>query len=318
MGAFKQFLVSDITVSPLTVNKGFTLYEDVEKFIGINSTGLFNSQSSLRTGPGSSSYQQLVYKSIKNLYYSNYSTGTLSFGEPAVTASLIRGANSTGDVLVGTTESTGRYENYLQTSLTYGRIFPTGDQERIGVIAVPQEYYGNSIQPKSFSITGVSGSIYDDGEGNLIYEKANKYCGNIFYSHGIAVITVEELPVGAVYGEAIYGVSEYGDRDVNLLTSFILNSQVTCSFSSSITIYETQYKATIDPSEFNFTLNPTLIQDQTTATVLNAITGSEFNPYLTTVGLYNENQELLAVAKLSQPLPTTALTDMTVLITIDR
>jgi hypothetical protein len=47
-------------------------------------------------------------------------------------------------------------------------------------------------------------------------------------------------------------------------------------------------------------------------------TGSSFAPYVTTVGLYNENQELLAVAKLSQPLPTSRTTDTSILINLDR
>ena len=41
--------------------------------------------------------------------------------------------------------------------------------------------------------------------------------------------------------------------------------------------------------------------------------------YLTpTVGLYNEQQQLLAVGKLSQPLPLSPTTDTTILINIDR
>jgi hypothetical protein len=47
------------------------------------------------------------------------------------------------------------------------------------------------------------------------------------------------------------------------------------------------------------------------------ISGS-LTPYITTVGLYNENQELLAVAKLSQPLPTSRTTDTTIVINLDR
>ena len=48
------------------------------------------------------------------------------------------------------------------------------------------------------------------------------------------------------------------------------------------------------------------------------VTGSDFSPYVTTVGLYDEEQNLLAVAKLGQPLPTSQTTDTTILINIDR
>ena len=48
------------------------------------------------------------------------------------------------------------------------------------------------------------------------------------------------------------------------------------------------------------------------------VTGSYFAPYITTVGLYDENQNLLAIGKLAQPLPTSATTDTTILVNIDK
>ena len=47
-------------------------------------------------------------------------------------------------------------------------------------------------------------------------------------------------------------------------------------------------------------------------------TGSYFSPYVTTIGMYNEQYELLAVGKLAQPLPTSQTTDTTILVNIDR
>jgi hypothetical protein len=47
-------------------------------------------------------------------------------------------------------------------------------------------------------------------------------------------------------------------------------------------------------------------------------TSSYFDPYITTVGLYNENQDLIAVAKLSQPLPSSRTTDTNIIINLDQ
>ena len=47
-------------------------------------------------------------------------------------------------------------------------------------------------------------------------------------------------------------------------------------------------------------------------------TASSFQPYVTTVGLYDDNQELLAVGKLAQPYPLSRTTDTTFYINIDR
>jgi hypothetical protein len=105
--------------------------------------------------------------------------------------------------------------------------------------------------------------------------------------------------------------------DQSLMTNFT-SSTTTIDFQSARTIYETQYKCTIRPDEFNFSLNPSLISGSTDGTTYSFVTGSYFAPYVTTVGLYNENQELLAVAKLGQPLPTSRTTDTTIIINLDR
>ena len=89
----------------------------------------------------------------------------------------------------------------------------------------------------------------------------------------------------------------------NLTVDDIINAtNVTCSFSSSFDIYETQYKATINEFEYNFSLNPSIISGSTDGTVYDFVTGSFFSPYVSTVGLYDNDQNLLAVGKL---IPTT-------------
>ena len=105
----------------------------------------------------------------------------------------------------------------------------------------------------------------------------------------------------------------------NIFVNDVCTSQnITCSFDSTITIYESQYKCTIRENEFNFSQNPTLISGSSNSgKVYDYATGSYFNPYVTTVGLYNNDKELLAVAKLAQPLPLSAVTDMNILINLD-
>ena len=47
------------------------------------------------------------------------------------------------------------------------------------------------------------------------------------------------------------------------------------------------------------------------------VSGSYFTPYLTSVGLYNDDQELLAVAKLSTPTPISKFVDTNVYVNLD-
>lgn len=338
MSAFKQFLASDILVTPFEVSKGFYYGNaaqltgsngGVDRFLGVNVDGLFDPSTDPTTGQISTQYRRLVYNSIKELYYSNYITS--SYGDSVNTASLVPGNDEAGNAYVGPVQSSGRYENYLQTDLTFQRIFPTASDSTIGVISIPSGLFGNYIQPKSFAITAESGSIIDDGEGNLINSSNNAICGNIFYYHGIAVLTEDGVGGSGGYGGAVYGGGTYGGTtDAEFINNFITSPNVTVAFSSSLTIFETQYKCTIRDNEYNFTLNPSVSSGSTE--ILSPIgtfytpgqylndfaTGSYFSPYITTVGLYDDDYNLLAIGKLSQPLPISPTTDTTVLINIDK
>ena len=324
MTAFKQLLASDIIVTPFEVNKAFRFTGaaqltgstvGIDRFLGQNIQGLF-SLNEATTGQIATEYKRLIYNSAKELYYSNYLSS--SYGSSVSVPFTVPGQDSTGNVLVGPTSSAGRFENYLQTTLAYERYFPTASNAIVGVISIPTKLYGDIIQPGSFVISAESGSITDDGNGNLYSTLDGEYCGNIIYQHGLAIITKDNAAGGPYYGSAVYGTDVYGAGPNPFLENIITSANVTCSFSSSFTIFETQYKCTFDPSEFNFSLNPSLISGSTEGVLYDFVTGSYFNPYVTTVGLYNENQDLIAVAKLAKPLPSSNVTDTTILINIDR
>lgn len=324
MSAFKQFLVSDIIVTPFEVNKSFNFEGSaaltgsdvgINRLKGQNAQGLFN-LADPTTGQTITEYTRLVYASIKELYYSNYLSS--SYGDSVARPEIYPGSTPEGNTLIGSASSAGHYENYLQTTLTYKRYFPTGSDAVIGVVSIPSKLYGDKIQPGSFRLISNSGSLEDNGEGYLT-TAAGTVCGILNYQHGLAIITGDGSS-GTGYGFSLYGSGIYGatDEDTLFTLNFIESSNITCSFSSSYTFYETQYKCTINTSEFNFTLNPSTLSGSSEGSIYNFLTGSYFNPYVTTVGLYNENQELLAVGKLAQPLGTNNTTDTTILINIDR
>ena len=340
MGAYKQFLSSDVIITPLEVNKFFSFEGDaaltssvigIDRYLGQNiQSNPFNLATAPTTGQITTQYQELVYNSVKQLYYSNYLNSTASYGGSPQTSSLIPGSDTAGDRLTGPSSSIGRYYNYPQTDLTFAHYYPTSSNSVVGVMSIPVGLFGNYIQPNSFKWIAPSGSIYDDGQGNLIFSSSQQICGNIFYGHGLAIITSDSQPQGDTYGTAIYGSSIYGLSDSLVVNNFVTSSNVTCSFSSSLTIYETQYKCTARENEFNFSQNPTISSGSTANSssvgtfytpaqyLFGFATASYFTPYVTTVGLYDDNQQLLAIGKLSQPLPLSPTTDTTILINIDR
>jgi hypothetical protein len=62
--------------------------------------------------------------------------------------------------------------------------------------------------------------------------------------------------------------------------------------------------------------NLTLTQDDD-MTYYSFVSGSDFAPYITTIGLYNDAAQLLAVGKLAQPVKKRNDVDMNFLVRID-
>jgi hypothetical protein len=91
------------------------------------------------------------------------------------------------------------------------------------------------------------------------------------------------------------------------------------NFRNEHTIYENFVKCTVEESEYNLSYNPTLLSDRTnvSSSLTSFATGSNFRPYVTTLGLYNEQNELLMVAKFGKPIPISSETDMTFLVKYD-
>ena len=342
MSVFKPFLTSDVIVSPFKVNKLFTFQGneltgsnvEIDRYLGKNIINDLWISGSNPTGYINIQDQILIYNSIKELYYSNFLEG--NNGSPAGTASFNADGTITGPAY------TPNYYNYLPNTLLADRYFPTGSDDVVGIISIPSNLYGEYIKPGSFylslggtpppsfndyidddyidnyftSLSYTSTVIHDDGEGNLISN--NLKVGDIIYEHGLVIITSDGVPQQDGYGFVTYEEGLYDMGDVSFIQSFINSPDLICSFQSTTTIIETQYKCTIRANEFTFSQNNTLISGSSNSGVIyDFATGSFFNPYVTTIGLYDNSYNLLAVAKLSQPLPLSSVTDTNILINLD-
>jgi len=311
MSAYKQLTPGDAIVTPFTSNKQFNLEgaanitgSGIDRYYGKNNTNLnFIPANEETTGDNTTRYKKLVYESVKHLYYSNFLSS--SYGDSVTTASLILGVpGANSDVKVGPYLGPTRY-NYPQTTLSYAKYFPTSSDAVIGIVTIPSTLFGEFIQPESFSYT-INGIdvLTDDGEGNLI--SGSEIIGNIIYPHGLVIFT-----------------GNSGDTHLDLIDGLITGSNVTCSFKSSYKILETQYRCVIRENEFNLSLNPSLISGSAPLTgsehkIYDFATGSLFAPYITTVGLYDDNNNLIAVGKLSQPLESSPTTDTVIYVNLDR
>lgn len=129
---------------------------------------------------------------------------------------------------------------------------------------------------------------------NLMNGGFNRFCGNVFYNTGMIALThprVTTKPITAM------------------------------NFESTKTIYETSVFCTVGPGDYNVTYNKSVwgwntINNQ--YEIACRYTGSEFRPYVTSIGLYDDSNNLVAVAKLSTPIQTSRTTDTTFVVKYDR
>jgi len=179
------------------------------------------------------------------------------------------------------------------------------------IVTIPSTYYGESIKRKSFKLTDLNNSdnnninpiIVDDGKGNLYSTNAHhsqstnnasssdNYVGNIFYNLGMVVLNETGSWSGSV---------NYSDLATNYLVKF----------SSVNTITTREYNVTLLPNEFNNSMNYTLRSpisgslNLSTPYLAKEFTGSNFQPYITTINLYQDGEYDVPViqAKLAKPV----------------
>lgn len=183
------------------------------------------------------------------------------------------------------------------TANLYSSTFPLTDLDYIEdesdyvieTLPIPGEYLDIDV-PDQYT-----NRILDDGEGNLYLEdsKPRKYIGNVIYPHGQIIIT---------------------DDVVAMYYNHYFNARIT--WKSNLPIYTHNYHCKIKTSEFNITQNKTAY-NRDTGEILENLTGKFFTPYFTTVGLYNDANELVAVAKMAQPVPKSSETDMSIVVRLD-
>jgi len=186
------------------------------------------------------------------------------------------------------------------------------------LIVIPSQYYGEKIKEGSFEFTDLNNSdgsgnnpiIVDDGNGNLYATNANSnfgtlatsttsisssenYVGNIFYDKGLAVITETGSWSGSV---------NYSD----------LGTNYNLKFDSFNTIITHEYNVTLLPNEYNNTMNYTVRSplsgsskplSLSTSTLDASFTGSDWQPYITTINLYQQGDYDTPVIQATLPRP---------------
>ena len=268
----KEIPKSDIITRPMKVYKEWTLDEnDIKPVFGENpNNGLIDLDNDAKSCGFN---KKVVYESTKAQFYTNPATASVLF-------------------------EVGLRKSYASTD---ERVL----ENEMAILPIPQKYYGEGIKIGSVVLEDETlGRTYtDDGYSNLL-DSGSNIKGNIFYDRGFVIVT----------------------KDV--VSGSVLN-QFTLNYRSTKTIYENEILISVLENEFNVSQNPSAVDMDSDGSYgkikLNNIpskliddisggfadyeysssidpTGSYLAPYITTIALYDDTANIVAVAKLPQPI----------------
>ena len=222
----------------------------------------------------------------------------------------------------------GQYRNLVYGTETENFSFDGGvtTAQQIYVINIARSRYKESIQPGSLNLTLISGSdaikLTDDsnttsltrfiGENRIFYIISGSN-GNAFTSSAATTYYGIMLPdLGFVVLDASGSLTPFiqaanlttasaQDNHVKLWRSIVSGSSSgSFQLRSQETVSSRFFFTRVKNGDFNYTTNPSIIDANGNLLFTTLINNPQ--TFITTVGMYNDNNELLAVAKLSKPL----------------
>jgi hypothetical protein len=220
----------------------------------------------------------------------------------------------------------GQYRSLIYNDENASFVFGTQTSPNFTVINVARSRYKESIKPGSLTLR-LSGSgaglttlvLTDDSiaSGSITnYIGSNRYYTLVSGSAGAVTssragasgsygLLFPDLGVIILNSSALAQTSSEGG--INLATgSTALYNSMSGSGASSFTLQSEEtvssryFFTRVKNSDFNYTTNPSIINNSGSLLYDTLINNPQ--TYVTTVGMYNDNNELLAVAKLSRPL----------------
>ena len=306
---------------------------DITVGIGVNST-LYNAASSLQV-----SKKKNIYNQMTQVLMGYDATGSIQrFDEDG---DLIAGGNKLDDVivvpfsrlLVKDEIKKETFELKLGVSASYAS--PFGKGITISDKGAATEYRVNSpvgeygiLYATSSTVSGQELSTAATAHTTSLSGVKYWYAGLLFYQAGIMVLTASVFgsqlnPSGIATVAATLKFDASGHTIDQVLTGSNISASANnfrhrvrnIQFNNTTELNSTVYFCRANHNEFNYSSNPTYIKDSK----IRVKTQATDDPvaYITTVGLYNDNNELMATAKLSEGLKKTPATEYTIRVRLD-
>lgn len=196
--------------------------------------------------------------------------------------------------------------SYILTALTGGTPSAPTDTLTISDYGAASTYLTNSPAGEYAPLYTSSVGITSDSPVGLLY-----------YQAGIAVLTASVFDgqfgaptdVHSTIDAALTGAAISSSCDG------IRNRWTDCDYNNTTELNSTIYFCRAGSNEFNYSSNPTYLSGSKIR-VKNESTDAP-SSYITTIGLYSEDNELLAVAKVSEPLKKDPTNELTLRVRLD-
>lgn len=155
-------------------------------------------------------------------------------------------------------------------------------------------FVGNLFDIRVFNIGSSQDVVYSLIDTSSMSFRSTNNVGNTFYKSGVLTLT---SPHPKYYNTF--------SNDFELY------------FKNTVTHYEFETVCSIKKGSFNFTLNPSSLETFKSKKYKPEMISGSLKPYATTVGLYNVNNELVAVGKLASPIKIRDDIDMNIIVKFD-
>jgi hypothetical protein len=315
--SFTRYNTEDSVVSSETIVRGLWTSTMVDNNSTLTSANMFTA----------STYTE-YYLDVYNYQPSTVNSASIQF---SIQFGNVSGSGSApiNTAVVGYSPSRvvyGQYRNLVYGTETTNFSFDGGTttSDSIYVINISRACYKEALLPGSLNLTlaGASGSRQftdDSGTTNLTrFVGENKYYNIIsgssgsYYTSGtpstyyglffpdldIIILNANALTGSNTPGISYSTASALAYNHTKLYTAIYSGSNF--QLKSSETVSARYFFTRIKNSEYNYTTNPSIIDANGNLNYTTLINNPQ--TYITTVGMYNDNNELLAVAKLSKPL----------------
>jgi len=339
---YNRFDDEDIIESDVAKSITSALWSD-----NVSTLTTFHTSSTQSPHPSTSqSYQAEIYSVDPATNTSSSVQFNIAWGHYAGSGSI----TSSGASDQGNTPSKAVYTSFANQLLAAGDdkfTIDSTDNDYMYFITVARNRFKEKMNPNGWELRLDVGSatchLIDDSRynansstnGNRVYniisgtlasgQSATTTNMGLFYPD-LGILAISHQNINAVSGFDIASTITQSNYSVAPVEPFVdpVKAMFTAISGSDGAYFQgraeedissTHYFVRVKNSEYNFSNNPTFAT--TVGTLQNASMVGDPSVYITTVGLYNDENELVATAKLSKPLKKTFAREATIRVKLD-